>query len=62
MPRARAEKHKTSGGRVYWLIRDGNTYMWFAEGATLSKAWMNAKFQIQENEKSNTDFNSNNDV
>ena len=46
-PSARAEKQKTNGGEVYWLIRMGRATMYFSEGETQSKAWINAKKKIE---------------
>lgn len=35
----------------YWLIRDGNSYMYFAQGDSESNAWVNAKQKLIELEK-----------
>lgn len=43
MPKARAERHKTGMNEVYYLIRDGNNFMYFACAATEGKAWTKAK-------------------
>lgn len=43
MPNARAERQTTNGGVKYWLIRNGRSYMWFADGKTEREAWKNAK-------------------
>lgn len=48
IPKARAERRKTNGNKTYWLIRDGNAFMYMAEGETESKAWQNAKKKIYE--------------
>lgn len=45
--KAKSERHKTNGGEVYYLIRDGRNTMYMAEGSTESKAWMNAKESIE---------------
>lgn len=47
MPKARAERHKTNGGKTYWLIREGSKTMYFAEGDTQAKAWLNARKRIK---------------
>lgn len=52
IPNARSERHSTRIGirnHVYYLIRDGNSFMYMAEGETESKAWINAKKKIQAN-------------
>lgn len=41
-PEAEAERHRTNGGRVYWLIRMGREFMWFADGETEAAAWKKA--------------------
>lgn len=52
MPTAKAERHVQ--GRIrgaqepYWLIREGNQYMYFAHGKTESNAWVNAKKRLIE--------------
>jgi len=43
MPMARAERHKRRFDNPYWLIRDGRSSMWFAQGNSESNAWVNAK-------------------
>ena len=45
-PNARAERHKTNGGKTYWLIRNGNAFCPMGEGATESKAWVNIKTKL----------------
>jgi hypothetical protein len=52
-PNARCESHKVNGpcGERYYLIRDGREFMYMAEGATESKAWVNAKNSILAREK-----------
>ena len=42
-PKARAESHKTNGGKKYWLIRNGSDFVYMAQGDTQSKAWVNAR-------------------
>jgi len=48
-PKAKAERYKTHGNEIYWLIRDGNAYMYMSEGETESRAWINAKEKILKN-------------
>lgn len=54
-PKAKAERQVE--GRIkglqktYWLIRDGNNYMYMASGNTESNAWVNAKKKISESTK-----------
>lgn len=54
-PKAKAEKHKSGMIKglqeTYWLIRDGNSYMYMASGSTESKAWVKAKERIISNTK-----------
>ena len=55
IPKARAERH-TDGSIVgatttYWLIRNGNENMWFAEGKSEAKAWASAKDRIIEQDR-----------
>lgn len=55
MPKAKAERH-TSGKiaglkETYWLIRNGNENMYFAQGKTESNAWVKAKERIIEQDK-----------
>lgn len=51
MPTAAAERHVR--GRVkgmqetYWLIRERGQHMYYASGSTESKAWKEAKEQIE---------------
>jgi len=42
-PKAKKERHVTRDRRVYFLIRNGNDYMYLSSGDTESKAWVNAK-------------------
>lgn len=55
IPNARAERHVRGMIKgmqeVYWLIRDGNNTMYFANGKSQSNAWVNAKKRIIEIEK-----------
>lgn len=51
MPKAKSERHKENGGRVYWLIRDGNNYMYFSSGETETKAWSDAKDRIVDEKR-----------
>jgi hypothetical protein len=46
-PKAKAERQKQNNGDVYWLIRDGNAYLYIASGKTESNAWVNAKEKIE---------------
>lgn len=46
-PKARSERHKITHGKTYWLIRDGNAFMYMAEGETESKAWIKAKQKLE---------------
>jgi len=49
-PKAMAERQKTNGGEVYWLIRELGEWMYIASGKTQSNAWANAKKSIQKPE------------
>ena len=52
-PKARAEKQYAFamiGKRAYYLIRNGDDYMYMASGETESKAWVNTKKMIEKNE------------
>lgn len=46
-PKAKAERQKTNGGEVCYLIRDGRNTMYMADGNTESKAWKSAKENIE---------------
>ncbi|MCP4268759.1 MAG: hypothetical protein GY777_24795 [Candidatus Brocadiaceae bacterium] len=48
LPNAKIERHKRNFGGSYYLVRNGNDYMWFSEGDTASKAWINARKRIDE--------------
>lgn len=53
-PNAKAESHKPNGfAPRYWLIRDGRSVMYMAEGETQSKAWVNAKKYVMNKLKLN---------
>ncbi len=48
-PHAKAERHiekKRGMSKAYYLIRDGNQYMYMSSGKTESNAWVNAKKHI----------------
>ena len=45
-PDAHAERYKTNGREVYWLIRFGRSFMYFAEGKSESEAWKNAAAKL----------------
>jgi hypothetical protein len=49
-PNMKSERHKEEVvlKDVYYLIRDGNSFMYFSEGGTESKAWIAAKEKIIE--------------
>ena len=50
-PNARAESHYAFAllRKVkYWLIRDGNSSGYMANGETEAKAWKNAKIFVQQ--------------
>ena len=51
-PNATIERHRErkpfGGSRTYYLVRKNRgDYMWFSEGDTKSKAWVNAKKKIK---------------
>ena len=50
-PGTKSEKYRTRTGfhyYTYYLIRDGNSFMYIAEGETEAKAWKNAKEKIEK--------------
>lgn len=50
-PNATAERHRTNGGRTYWLVRKvRGDYMPFAEGDTQAKAWADAWKKLESGE------------
>lgn len=50
-PKARKERHTTGTNETYYLIRNGNEFMYIADGKTESKAWVKAKEIIINNLK-----------
>jgi hypothetical protein len=47
-PGAAAERHRTNGGRIYWLIRrQRGDYVPYAEGDTKAKAWTCAVAKLE---------------
>lgn len=47
-PDAIAERRKTNGGEVYWLIRaHRRAFMPFADGATEAQAWRAAAAKVE---------------
>ncbi len=60
-PKAKAERQVRGNIKglqeVYWLIRDGNSFMYMASGKTESNAWVNAKesITVDELDKKNQD-------
>lgn len=50
-PDAKAERQKTNGGKVYWLIRFGRSFMPYADGDTESKAWKQAADRLRMKER-----------
>lgn len=47
-PNARAERHRTMGRKVYYLIRDGRAFMPMADGKTEREAWQKAWSRIED--------------
>ncbi len=52
LPHAKIERQETNGSSVYYLVRDGNASMYFAEGSTKKEAWEKAKERIDKQDKS----------
>lgn len=53
LPKAKAERHRTNGpfGKPYWLIRDGNAYMYLVSSdKSESNAWVKAKTLLKKKE------------
>jgi len=49
-PGAHAERWRTNGHEVYFLIRDGRKYMYMSSGDTEGEAWRNAAAKIESDD------------